>query len=93
MEQPTSIIRHFSITFFGEWGDKSQLATIGLAADENPLGVVLGGILGQTLCTTAAVLGGKCLATQISEKIIALCGGVLFIVFGIQSFLSTVDSP
>ncbi|KAL0446906.1 UNVERIFIED_CONTAM: GDT1-like protein 5 [Sesamum latifolium] len=35
----------FSITFFGEWGDKSQLATIGLAADENPLGVVLGGIL------------------------------------------------
>ncbi|KAL8533398.1 hypothetical protein ACS0TY_009690 [Phlomoides rotata] len=38
-------LKAFSITFFGEWGDKSQLATIGLAADENPLGVVLGGIL------------------------------------------------
>ncbi|XP_073136918.1 GDT1-like protein 4 [Henckelia pumila] len=86
------LLKAFSITFFGEWGDKSQLATIGLAADENPLGVVLGGILGQALCTTAAVLGGKSLATQISEKIIALSGGVLFIVFGIQSFLSTVDS-
>ncbi|KAL7132531.1 hypothetical protein ABFS83_12G080400 [Erythranthe nasuta] len=83
-------LKAFSITFFGEWGDKSQLATIGLAADENPLGVVLGGILGQALCTTAAVLGGKTLATQISEKIVALSGGVLFIVFGIQSFLSTV---
>ncbi|KAK7261632.1 hypothetical protein RIF29_27948 [Crotalaria pallida] len=35
----------FSITFFGEWGDKSQLATICLAADENSFGVVLGGIL------------------------------------------------
>lgn len=67
----------FSITFFGEWGDKSQvrslhwtipmniynhilfylililhnawlqfqIATIGLAADENPFGVVLGGIV------------------------------------------------
>ncbi|KAJ0042513.1 hypothetical protein Pint_18802 [Pistacia integerrima] len=35
----------FSLTFFGEWGDKSQLATIGLAADENTLGVVLGGIM------------------------------------------------
>ncbi|BBG94445.1 Uncharacterized protein family UPF0016 [Prunus dulcis] len=94
------IMQAFSITFFGEWGDKSQLATIGLAADENPLGVVLGGILGQALCTTAAVLGGKSLASQISEKIVILCtsilvalsGGVLFIVFGIQSFLSTVEA-
>jgi putative Ca2+/H+ antiporter (TMEM165/GDT1 family) len=84
-------LKAFSITFFGEWGDKSQLATIGLAADENPFNVVLGGILGQALCTTAAVLGGKTLATQISERIIALSGGVLFIVFGIQSYL-TVDS-
>ncbi|XP_021814341.1 GDT1-like protein 4 [Prunus avium] len=85
-------LKAFSITFFGEWGDKSQLATIGLAADENPLGVVLGGILGQALCTTAAVLGGKSLASQISEKIVALSGGILFIVFGIQSFLSTVEA-
>ncbi|XP_009336597.1 GDT1-like protein 4 [Pyrus x bretschneideri] len=85
-------LKAFSITFFGEWGDKSQLATIGLAADENPLGVVLGGILGQALCTTAAVLGGKSLASQISEKIVGLSGGVLFIVFGIQSFLSTVEA-
>ncbi|THG07464.1 hypothetical protein TEA_010250 [Camellia sinensis var. sinensis] len=84
-------LKAFSITFFGEWGDKSQIATIGLAADENPLGVVLGGILGQALCTTAAVLGGKSLASQISEKFVALSGGVLFIIFGIQSFLATVE--
>ncbi|XP_040999017.1 GDT1-like protein 4 [Juglans microcarpa x Juglans regia] len=86
------LLKAFSITFFGEWGDKSQLATIGLAADENPFGVILGGIIGQALCTTAAVLGGRSLASQISEKIVALSGGVLFIVFGIQSFLSTVES-
>lgn len=84
------LLKAFSITFFGEWGDKSQIATIGLAADENPLGVVLGGIIGQTLCTTAAVLGGKSLASQISERAIALAGGALFIVFGIQSLLSPV---
>lgn len=86
------LLQAFSITFFGEWGDKSQLATIGLAADENPLGVVLGGIVAQSLCTTAAVLGGKSLASQISEKMVALAGGILFIIFGIQSFLSTVES-
>ncbi|XP_022867501.1 GDT1-like protein 4 isoform X2 [Olea europaea var. sylvestris] len=85
------LLKAFSITFFGEWGDKSQLATIGLAADENPWGVVLGGIIGQAFCTTAAVLGGKSLATSISERIVALLGGVLFIVFGIQSFLSPVQ--
>uniref|UniRef100_M8CL00 GDT1 family protein n=1 Tax=Aegilops tauschii TaxID=37682 RepID=M8CL00_AEGTA len=61
-------IKAFSITFFGEWGDKSQIATIGLAADENPFGVVIGGVIAQALCTTAAVMGGKSLASQISEK-------------------------
>lgn len=86
------LLKAFSITFFGEWGDKSQLATIGLAADENPFGVVFGGIIGQALCTTAAVMGGKSLASQISEKIVALAGGVLFILFGIQSYLATVES-
>lgn len=84
-------LKAFSINFFGEWGDKSQLATIGLAADENPLGVVLGGAVAQLLCTTAAVIGGKSLASQISERIVALSGGILFIVFGIQSFLSPVE--
>nr|XP_009401433.1 PREDICTED: GDT1-like protein 5 isoform X2 [Musa acuminata subsp. malaccensis] len=81
-------LKAFSITFFGEWGDKSQIATIGLASDENPFGVVLGGIIGQALCTTAAVIGGKSLASQISEKMVALSSGILFLVFGVQSFLS-----
>eukprot|EP00252_Welwitschia_mirabilis_P004094 TRINITY_DN14292_c0_g1_i2.p2 TRINITY_DN14292_c0_g1~~TRINITY_DN14292_c0_g1_i2.p2 ORF type:complete len:234 (-),score=49.43 TRINITY_DN14292_c0_g1_i2:264-965(-) len=85
------LLEAFSLTFFGEWGDKSQLATIGLAADENPIGVVLGGILAQALCTTAAVLGGKSLATRISEKMVAISGGILFIVFGIQSFMTKVE--
>ncbi|CAL9774190.1 unnamed protein product [Musa acuminata subsp. burmannicoides] len=81
-------LKAFSITFFGEWGDKSQIATIGLASDENPFGVVLGGIVGQAFCTTAAVLGGKSLASQISEKMVALSSGVLFLIFGLLSFLS-----
>ncbi|KAF8033110.1 hypothetical protein BT93_D1877 [Corymbia citriodora subsp. variegata] len=97
----------FSLTFFGEWGDKSQasLATIGLAADETHLimgyfhtsvmqfvnGIVFSFLSGQALCTTAAVVGGKSLAAQISEKFVGLSGGVLFIIFGIQSFLSSVE--
>ncbi|KAJ8648488.1 hypothetical protein MRB53_001511 [Persea americana] len=89
LKRAYAFLQAFSITFFGEWGDRSQIATIGLAADENPYGVVLGGIIGQALCTIAAVLGGKSLASQISEKMVALCGGILFLVFGVQSLLST----
>ncbi|WVZ83605.1 hypothetical protein U9M48_030734 [Paspalum notatum var. saurae] len=81
-------IQAFSITFFGEWGDMSQIATIGLAADENPLGVILGGVIAQALCTTAAVLGGKSLASKISEKTVGLLSGALFLVFGVMSLLS-----
>ncbi|CAI0552522.1 unnamed protein product [Linum tenue] len=84
------LLKAFSITFFGEWGDKSQLATIGLAADENPFGVVLGGIL-YVIKVYCFVAGGKSLASQISERMVALSGGILFIVFGIQSFLSDVN--
>nr|CAB3486431.1 unnamed protein product [Digitaria exilis] len=81
-------IKAFSITFFGEWGDMSQIATVGLAADENPLGVILGGVVAQALCTTAAVLGGKSLASKISEKTVRLLSGALFLVFGVMSLLS-----
>ncbi|KAJ9173081.1 hypothetical protein P3X46_016255 [Hevea brasiliensis] len=81
-------LKAFSLTFFGEWGDKSQLATIGLAADEDTIGVILGGILGQVLCTVAAVLGGKSLASRISERLVSILGGFLFLVFGVQSLLS-----
>ncbi|KAL3525444.1 hypothetical protein ACH5RR_013816 [Cinchona calisaya] len=84
-------IKAFSVTFFGEWGDKSQLATIGLAADENAIGVILGGILAQVLCTIAAVVGGKSLASKISERLVMMASGVLFLIFGVLSFLSTID--
>ncbi|BBN11325.1 Ca2+/H+ antiporter, TMEM165/GDT1 family [Marchantia polymorpha subsp. ruderalis] len=85
------LIETFSLTFLGEWGDRSQIATIGLAAQESVTGVALGGILGHAICTTAAVLGGKHLATQISEKAVSLCGGVLFLIFGVHSLLSGVE--
>ncbi|XAR51551.1 hypothetical protein NMG60_11006206 [Bertholletia excelsa] len=84
-------LKAFSLTFFGEWGDKSQIATIGLAADEDTVAVILGGIVGQVLCTIAAVIGGKSLASRISERKVTLLGGILFLAFGALSFLSSVD--
>lgn len=77
----------FTLTFLAEWGDRSQIATIALAASKNPLGVVLGGLIGHAFCTGLAVIGGRLLASRISEKHVALVGGILFIVFGIHGMI------
>jgi putative Ca2+/H+ antiporter (TMEM165/GDT1 family) len=77
--------RFFRLTFLAEWGDRSQIATIALAAQKDAFGVTAGGIIGHALCTGVAVLGGKLLATRISERTILLSGGVLFLIFGLHS--------
>ena len=56
------------MTFLAEWGDRSQLATIILAAREDVTGVTLGAVLGHALCTGLAVLGGRMIAQKISVK-------------------------
>eukprot|EP00981_Chlorochromonas_danica_P000205 scaffold50_cov162-Ochromonas_danica.AAC.23 len=71
----------FTLTFLAEWGDRSQLSTIALAASRHPAGVVLGGLLGHAFCTGLAVLGGRMLASRISERTVSLFGGSLFLLF------------
>ena len=57
----------FTLTFLAEWGDRSQIATIALASAKDPYGVTLGGVIGHGFCTGLAVIGGRLLATRISE--------------------------
>lgn len=78
-------IQCFVMTFLAEWGDRSQIATIALAAAKDPVGVTLGGICGHAVCTGVAVLGGKLLATRISERSISIVGGILFLLFAAHS--------
>jgi Ca2+/H+ antiporter, TMEM165/GDT1 family len=76
------VVEAFSMTFVAEWGDRSQITTISLAASQDAVGVTLGGCLGHLVCTGAAVLGGKQLASVIDEKTVNLVGGIMFILFG-----------
>ena len=78
----------FTLTFFAEWGDRSQIATIALAAAKNPMGVTLGGVLGHALCTAIAVLGGRLLAMKISERAVFFVGGLLFLAFAVHAFFT-----
>ena len=78
-------LQAFTLTFIAEWGDRSQIATIALAAAKNAIGVTIGGTLGHSLCTGVAVLGGRMIASRISEKSVSQVGGVIFCICGIHS--------
>lgn len=80
-----------SMTALAEWGDRSQIATIALAAARDLNGVIVGGVVGHGICTGLAVVGGRLLASSISEKAVALMGGILFIVFAILTATGVTD--
>jgi putative Ca2+/H+ antiporter (TMEM165/GDT1 family) len=77
------LVEAFTLTFLAEWGDRTQFATIALAAANHPLGVVLGATLGHAICAAIAVACGKLIAGRISERWLTTVGGLLFILFGI----------
>lgn len=85
------LVETFVITFLAEWGDRSQIATIGLAASSDPVGVTIGGIAGHAVCTGAAVIGGRHMAEHISERAVAIAGGVLFCLFGAHSLVTGLE--
>uniref|UniRef100_A0A1B6DAR6 GDT1 family protein n=1 Tax=Clastoptera arizonana TaxID=38151 RepID=A0A1B6DAR6_9HEMI len=68
-----------TLCLMGEWGDKSQIATILLASNEDPYVVATGGILGHILCNVLAVFGGRMLASKFPAKFVTQMGGVFFL--------------
>lgn len=62
------VIQVFTMTFLAEWGDRSQISTVILAAREDAFGVLSGALLGHLLCTGLAVLAGRFVAEMISVK-------------------------
>lgn len=62
-------VQTFVMTFLGEWGDRSQIATIAMAAGQDYWWVVLGAVLGHGCCTGVAVVGGRAIAGKVSLKV------------------------
>ena len=76
-----TVLSTFTLVFAAEWGDKSFLATIALAAASNPVGVVAGAVAGHGVATVIAVLGGSFLGKYMDEKTVQYVGGSLFLLF------------
>lgn len=79
-------IQVFVMTFLGEWGDRSQIATIAMAAGSDYWTVIMGAVVGHCICTAAAVTGGQLLATKISMRNVTLGGAAAFFIFSILYF-------
>lgn len=75
---------------FGEIGDKTFLASIGLGINypQDKIMLVLGAILGMVASDLIAIFTGKFLSKKIPEKAISIFSGILFIIFGIIGFFS-----
>ena len=84
------VLSTFALVFAAEWGDKSFLATIALAAASSPAGVVLGAVGGHGVATGIAVLGGSYLSRYVSEKAVQYLGGTLFLVFAAATIFDIV---
>ena len=61
-------VQTFVMTFLGEWGDRSQIATIAMAAGQDYWWVTGGAISGHAVCTGVAVLGGRAIAGKVSLR-------------------------
>ncbi|KAK7081528.1 hypothetical protein SK128_024019 [Halocaridina rubra] len=80
-------LQALTLTFLAEWGDRSQIATVVMAAREDVYGVIIGGLLGHFLCTGLGVLGGRMIATKISIRTVTLIGGVTFLIFAVSAVI------
>lgn len=85
-------VQALTLTFLAEWGDRSQLTTIVLAAREDPYGVAVGGTVGHCLCTGLAVIGGRMIAQKISVRTVTIIGGIIFLAFAFSALFISPES-
>ncbi|KAG9241679.1 UPF0016-domain-containing protein [Calycina marina] len=83
-------VQTFVMTFLGEWGDRSQIATIAMAAGQDYWWVTGGAINGHAICTGVAVIGGRAIAGKVSMRVVTLGGAGAFLVFGVIYLVEAV---
>ncbi len=82
--------------FLAELGDKTMLATITLATQDETLwasvGTWLGSTLGMVVADALAIALGAVLAKKLSERVIKIGAAVLFAIFGLLLILEAASN-
>ena len=94
-EEETQIAKRFGVfgatlvTFFlAEMGDKTQIATVAMAAHyAQPLLVVIGTTLGMLIADVPAVFVGDKLANKIPMKLVHSIAAAIFAILGVATLL------
>ena len=94
-EEETQVAQHFGVfgatlvTFFlAEMGDKTQIATVAMAAHYGtPLLVIVGTTLGMLIADVPAVFVGDKLAARIPMKLVHAVAAAIFALLGIATLL------
>lgn len=94
-DEETHIAKRFGVFgatlitfFFAEMGDKTQIATVAMAAHYTaPLTVVIGTTLGMLIADVPAVFVGDKLAKRIPMKLVHSIAAAMFAVLGIMTLL------
>lgn len=75
-----------------DFGDKSQLAIVTMAALFNIYGILLGSTLALIGTVTLAVLFGNWISGKVSPKKLLLIGGLIFLTFGAETLYNLCSS-
>ena len=81
---------------FGEFGDKTFLASIGLGIGypTHKIALIVGAILGMVASDLLAIVLGKILSKKIPSKAVERLSSILFLLFGVVglvNFLLGID--
>lgn len=85
MELFAPILKSFILVFIAEFGDKSQLVCMTLAARYRPWPVLLGAIVAFSFLNLLGVTVGAVAARWLPEWLVLAAVCLLFLLFGIQS--------
>ncbi|WP_290703253.1 TMEM165/GDT1 family protein [Amphritea sp.] len=91
MDQLGSLVGAFLLVFLAEFGDKSQLVCMTLAARYRAFPVLLGAVIAFAVLNLLAVAVGSVAATWFPREVVLSVVALLFLWFGVQSFMTQED--
>ncbi len=83
----------FVAFFIGEFGDKTQLTTISLAAEyQNAVSVLIGATLGMLAADGIGIVAGVVLGKHIPQRTIKWLSATIFLIFGLVGVYEVLPS-